>query len=157
MTLNAMKRCSPGTLRQTIDAALSSDTDDCILWPHGTSKGKYGSFMGGRAHPVVCEEAHGPRPDGMEASHTCGVSLCINPRHLRWDSPKGNQSDRRNHGTHLRGETVPTAKLTWPKVRTIRQRHTQGETATGLAREFGVSPATIDCVVHHHTWKEETL
>ena len=149
-----MKRCSPGTLDITIQAALDSDTDDCILWPHGTTRGTYGSYRQGRAHVAVCTAAHGDRPGGMEAAHTCGVSLCINPRHLRWTSPRGNQSDRRRHGTHLKGEAVPTSRLTATEVRAIRQRAATGEAHTQIAQQYGVTPSNIDHIIAGRTWKE---
>ena len=90
----------------TIRAALSAGHSRCIVWPHhGVSyrdgAPRYGSLRwdGERrfAHHVIAEEAHGPRPEGLIVCHdprACTSSLCINPRHLRYDTPAANMADR---------------------------------------------------------------
>jgi hypothetical protein len=58
-----------------------------------------------RAHRVMCEIAHGPKPaPGFVAAHTCGKGRegCVNPRHLRWASQKENMADKLLHGTSNR-------------------------------------------------------
>lgn len=130
----------------------SRDTDDCVDWPYGRSNG-YGRIRGTLTHIAVCEQTHGPRPDGMEAAHHCGNPLCVNARHIRWATPLENIADKVAHGTQGRGETVATAKLTEQKVRSIRRRCAEGEAHTELAREFGVSHTAIHLIHTRQTWR----
>lgn len=45
-----------------------------------------------------------------------------------------------------------SAKLTENKVATIRDRVSKGESMRKLAKEYGVSPTTINRIVAHKTW-----
>jgi hypothetical protein len=41
----------------------------------------------------VCEEKNGPPPTSThQASHICGVSMCVNPDHLLWETPSQNMA-----------------------------------------------------------------
>lgn len=100
--------------------------------------------------------AHGD-PGQLHVLHTCnggsGDNGCVNPRHLYVDSNAQNrqdmvESDRSHHGSAHHG-----AKLNEDKVREIRARWAQGErNKTWLAREYGVSVATIYRVVNGMLW-----
>lgn len=53
-----------------------------------------------RVAPLVLQAFVGPRPEGMFCCHRNGD--CTNDRlsNLRWDTPSGNELDKRRHGTH---------------------------------------------------------
>ncbi len=95
-----------------IEAALRSETDDCILWPFAIRKSSnYPAFQIPRgngprsrdAHSFVCEKAHGPKPTSdHETAHSCGRKPCINPKHVSWRTRIANMSDAKRHGA-LRG------------------------------------------------------
>ena len=54
-----------------------------------------------------------------------------------------------------RGGDSHRAKLTWDQVRQIRKRHSLGGVSQHqLAREHGVTPRTINLIVHSKTWLE---
>jgi HNH endonuclease/CENP-B N-terminal DNA-binding domain len=137
--------------------ALASTTDDCILWPYSTNWGGYGIFFsahGQTASVYVCTEAHGPRPaPGHQVRHLCGVSGCVNPRHLIWGTVKENHADKVGHGTAPKGERNPRAKLTDEQVLEIERRHHAGERGTELAREFDVSSTAVYSISKHKTWR----
>lgn len=103
-------------------------------------------------HRLVLEAFVGPCPDGMEACHNNGDRTDNRIENLRWDTAKANQADRRKHGTDLRGEALPYAKLTAEKVREIRKRAEAGEKQTVLAKEFGVGDPQIHRIIKRERW-----
>ena len=140
----------------TLAMVLRADTDDCVLWPLGKTSTGYGAVWVDGAqlgtHAVVCGRTHGPRPTpDHEAAHTCGVRACVNHRHIRWATPAENAADKLLHGTHQLGERNHSSTLTAADVLSIRARSAT-ETATAMAREFGVSRRAISSVITRRTW-----
>lgn len=138
------------------ETAVACSSDDCLTWPYKRGSHGYGIVLidGQRqyAHRIICEAAHGPAPsDRHEAAHSCGKGHegCINPRHLRWATPKENCADTLIHGTHNRGERNGAAKLTEAAVRHIRQ---SGRNSRELSEKYGVVPATVRAVRRGANW-----
>lgn len=132
-----------------LEMLRGANTDDCILWCHGTNRDGYGQVWTGSrtqlTHVVACELTHGPRPPGLEAAHSCNTPPCFNPRHLRWDTHVGNMVDMYKNGTH-------PAKLTEEQVRSARRRVRDGETRAAVAVSLGVTRSTISSVVSRRWW-----
>lgn len=101
-------------------------------------------------HRLVCEAFHGPAPEGYEAAHNDGVRTNCHEDNLRWATPADNTADKNGHGTMLRAEAHPMAKLDEGKVRFIRSS-TQGPTALG--RKYGVHPSVIKGIRSGKIWK----
>jgi hypothetical protein len=61
----------------------------------------------------------------------------------------------RDENTRLRAawKAVSRCKLTLDQVDEIRLRHSNGEPATRLAKEFHVNRATIGKIVHGQSWR----
>jgi len=140
-------------------ALAATDTDDCIRWERSLAGNGYGMVRAGRmrgAHVVVCEWAHGPRPDGREVAHSCGVRCCVNPQHLRWATHVENVADRRTHGTQPIGDGHPNAVLNEAAVRSIRRLVADGVTYTELGRRYGVSRVAVANAANGHTWRDVT-
>jgi hypothetical protein len=135
--------------------AIEYQADECLLWPFAKIQGygylnKHGRNR--RAHIVVCEAVHGPKPSAKhQVAHACGTPACVNPRHLRWDTVAGNLADKLIHGTHNRGERHNMAKLSADQVRAIRAQ--PGRLLRDLASEFGVSQAMISMIRNNKNWK----
>lgn len=138
------------------DVALQHNWVSCLPWPYATAKSGYGVVGVGKSkvalvHRLVCEAAHGPPPTpSHQACHSCGVRICCNPAHLRWDTVRANAMDRIIHGTMLRGETQPNSKLTEAEVVTIRASKDKG---VDIATRFGVAQSVVSEIRSGKAWK----
>jgi hypothetical protein len=86
---------------------------DCLIWTAakaGSVKWKYGvvripgkrSLGMFRAHRLAWEHANDATiPDGMFVLHSCDVTLCVNPEHLRVGTPKENTKDMMDRGRYV--------------------------------------------------------
>jgi hypothetical protein len=145
-------------LRYINDVSIPYIRDECLIWPYSKGSNGYGlvKHNGKHAlvHRLVCEEVNGPPPTlKHEAAHSCGNGHlgCVNPKHLRWDTPKGNAADRIIHGTHRRGERQWQAKLTVDKVLAIRSL--EGKfTKKEIGNMFGVVRQTISDIILRKKW-----
>src|SRR5690606_13610254 len=90
-----------GAAGQFLADAITSDADACIEWPFAINNG-YGSinseYFGTKyAHIYVCQAVRGPQPSPnhlvCHAPIICNNPRCINPHHLRWDTPRANRLD----------------------------------------------------------------
>ena len=137
-------------------ANVDTATDECILWPYAQNGWGYGSLRSDGhnegVHVLACEQAHGPRPHGMDACHSCRNRHCFNPRHLRWGTPTENCADRIEDGTVNHGERNGRAKLTERKVLEIRSRFHLGASLDDLATTYGVKPNTVYQIVVRRLW-----
>ncbi len=142
-----------GEPRATMDRLLLAESDECIEWPHGTSKG-YGRLWDGDkvvcVHVIACTHHHGERPDGTEVAHSCGNRSCVNRDHLRWATRQENLDDMIGHGTRQYGERHPRAKLTAANVAVILSD--ASTTGVELAERFNVTPRTIYDIRHGRRW-----
>lgn len=129
--------------------------DDCLIWP-------FARFPDGRAHMngdkptrIMCRLAHGPAPSlAHEAAHSCGKGhdACVNPRHLRWATPLENAADKEIHGTQVRGEAHPGAKLSPADVLQIREL-ASSITQKEIARRYSLGTAVINRIVRGLAWR----
>lgn len=128
------------------------DQGYCLIWPFGrTSSGYAGFGRDGKhnyVHRYMCEYVNGPAPTSdYQAAHSCGRGEdgCVNPQHLSWKTPSGNQLDRHAHGSNGSGvlsqeqvdEIVSTKDTIISRVAAIK---------------FGVSETTIRHIRSGKTW-----
>ena len=127
--------------------------DECWPWlgaRHADGHGRLG--IGRRvvqAHRVAWMLEHGEVPDGEPIAHAdpCADPSCQNPRHLY--RAEADELARRAAARlpHPSGDAHPRAKLTDAQVAEVRRRRAAGERGKDLAREYGVSDATISLAV----------
>lgn len=104
-------------------------------------------------HRLVLEIFVGPCPDGMECCHNDGNRSNNVLSNLRWDTKQANQADSERHGTRIRGDSHPRAKLTADMVRAIRAEYAAGGVSyTELARKFRVSKPAIRDTIKCRYW-----
>jgi hypothetical protein len=134
-------------------------TDGCWLWKASKTRNGYGQVsIRGRvlkAHRVAYEFTRGPIPLGLFACHKCDNRACVRPDHLFLGTPRDNIQDAVQKGRMCAGERQWCAKLTGEQVVDIRRRYAEGGiTHKALAREFGVSSATICLIVTGKKWSQ---
>lgn len=92
------------------------------------------------AHRVALILAQGHEDPERDASHTCHIRRCVNPRHLKWKTRKENLNDRAYNGTVNRGEVNGNAKLKRFEVKAILA---DKRPQRAIADHYGVSQATV--------------
>lgn len=142
-----------------LESHATFDGNDCLPWPFSMRADGYGSAQVGdmkmRASRAMCIVAHGEPPTSdHEAAHSCGRGHegCVNPRHLRWATPKENSTDRVKHGNSLRGELQPRAKLTAEQVVSIRRDMAHGMASRKVAEAYGISRRTVNDIAQRRRW-----
>lgn len=92
------------------------DTEDCV--PGQTRYGEKGPSKNSTEMRRVCREYHGPRPSGLVCRHLCDNDsmapngfICVNPRHIKWDTQAANVADVIAKGMHI-SQTNKATKAT---------------------------------------------
>lgn len=148
-----------GEIQSFFEQAIAYAGDECIPWPYSHNQFGYGqiTLKGKRyvASRLMCKIAHGPAPSPVhQSAHSCGKGHlgCINKRHLRWDTPKGNHTDMTKHGTLPHSETHVSSKLSNDEVHQIRILiGTRSHQA--IADQFGVSRRLIGMIGDGTIWR----
>jgi len=141
-----------------LEAAVSSDTDDCILWPYALNSKGYGNIeIDGRivlAHRETLSRKDGviypPSICALHAPTICHNPKCINPKHLRWATQAENAADRMIDGTEPIGEQKWSAKLTVEQVLNIRK---DPRPHAITARDYAVGPSAVKDIRTRKTWR----
>jgi hypothetical protein len=149
---------------------VSRSPDGCWTWEGCGTGGGYGHFGLARnrtlgvhvqvdAHRAAWLFTYGD-PGELQVCHVCDNRLCVRPSHLFLGTQSDNLRDMVSKGRHwlqmspgssIKGEAQGRSKLTDEKVREIRAR--TAESASSLAREFGVSRTLIRFVRTGKNWR----
>jgi len=144
-----------GAAQRFIAEAISSDTDDCIIYPFYRNSNGYGwmntpsGTMG--AHVYAAILAHGEKPTPKhEACHQCGNGRlgCVNPRHIYWGTRSDNVKDAYGHGTMKGnrgryGEKSASAKYSDAFIDEIRRALERGEKQMAIAAKYDISQTHV--------------
>jgi hypothetical protein len=108
-------------------------------------------------HTMVAESFIGLRPEGQQCCHSNGVKTDNRACNLRWDTAKGNHSDRARHGTLSQGASNGNAVLTAEEVGYARRLHASGGfTLEQLGFLFDTAATNIHSIVTRKTWRHLT-
>ena len=113
-----------------------------------------------KTHRLVALAFLGPPPfPGAHVAHFDGDRTNNHVSNLRWATAAQNEADKRRHGT-VRGappgERHPNAKLTGEAVAEMRRDAAAGQSATEIARRFGVPKMTAYSAIVGTTWSSVT-
>ena len=155
---NGGQRSIRGAKLRWLRGHAAHDGDECLTFPFPLGQSGYGAVtidgVTHRAANAMLRVAHGKPPTAQhECAHSCGNGHlgCVNPRHLRWATSKGNTDDQRRHGTLVKGSRHGMSKLTESDVRKIRELAGQVPQAE-IAGMFGVSAPHISSVISGKDW-----
>lgn len=154
-----------------LGASIQFGTDsECWPWKGVIGDAGYGVMkidgISYGAHRVVAAVIYGPHADWVEVvRHTCDNPVCVNPRHLVYDTQAGNVRDCVQKGRFVsnlpvvrayhRGPDNPISKLSIEDVRAIRAAYdARTESQDALAKRFGVSQSRISFVVRRKTYQD---
>ena len=145
-----------GLARAFLEAAVTSSTSECVIWPFKKNRKGYGAInIGGttiETHRLVCIRAHGnPPPGKWDAAHECGKTSCVNPRHISWKTRKDNLADCERHGTKPIGEQLHNAVLTEQDIREIRSL-SGAKTQREIAALFGIHQVHVSQIIRGKVW-----
>lgn len=105
-----------------------------------------------RRASLICTAFHGPRPKGLEVRHLDGSRDNDAPSNLAWATHKENIADKLAHDTHQRGVRNGNSKITEAQARVVKSRLLDGRNARQIARDVGVSYATVYNIKYGKVW-----
>ena len=126
----------------------------CLVWTGGKyAKSAYGAIVYGkrtwRAHRLAWVAHKGEIPNGLYVCHACDNPLCIAVEHLFLGTPKDNMTDMR-----IKGRGRFRARLSLEDVRRVKRRLAEGVAMAEVARETGVSYASVFAIKSGKNWRE---
>jgi DNA-binding CsgD family transcriptional regulator len=89
----------------------------------------------------------------MECRHLDGDPTNNNVSNLQWGTRKDNVADAKRHGTIRIGERAFGSVLTAKRVIAARKMYANGTALNDIAREFGISYATLSSAILGKSWK----
>lgn len=150
------KTAPTGEPLRWLKEAIARDEEGCIYFLYGKGYGQVtldGKKMG--AHRAACFLLFGtPEGGNYQACHSCGNGHlgCVNPKHLYWGTQSTNEIDKLKHGTDIRGEKHPLAKLTEAQVIEIKEMIIQGIPTSLIAEKYSVSWGAIHSIKKGENW-----
>ena len=124
-------------------------TQGCWLWLGGTKGPGYGVFRWNSSRVISAHKASyllykGIVPEGLFVCHNCNNPSCVNPDHLRVDTPKSNTKDMYERGTaHLVVGHRVNNKLTPEEEAYIRNSPLRCVTIMDI---FGIGQSTVNAI-----------
>lgn len=144
-----------GLKRAWLEWAVEQETDDCLLFPFGPSQRYARIWLPDErrtvpGHWVILAMKKRKIPVGDQVvRHLCGVTRCLNHRHLKVGTVEENEADKKVHGTACIGERHHSAVLTEDEVRLIRA---SSESGAAIARRLGMNHRTINRIRCGDNW-----
>ena len=144
------------TLQERFDDKYTPEPNTgCWLW-FGKERGGYGRIWSDGllkgAHRVSYELHNGDIPDGMEVTHTCDCTHCVNPDHLVVGDHAFNMADMATKGraANKKGENNGRTNITEADVIAIRA---DSRSQRKIAAAYKISKGAVYYIQQRLTWK----
>ncbi|HEV7673080.1 MAG TPA: HNH endonuclease [Candidatus Angelobacter sp.] len=147
------------TIRERFLAKVCPDRESgCWLWRGMVIASGYGMVRFERkmymAHRLAWKLFRGEIAPGLVVCHKCDVRACVNPEHLFVGTMMDNMRDMKQKGRNPHGDKHSRSKLTAEKVSRIKRMLAEDRmNMSEIAREYGVTPATIGCIARGTSWR----
>lgn len=142
----------PDALERLRRKARPDKKTGCVLWIGSRGDHGYGFVGFGSkswlAHRLAWYAHHGPIPKGQFVCHSCDNRRCIAIEHLFLGTPQENVTDMIRKG---RGRWK--SRLEEKQVVDIKRQLTGGEPVSGIAKQYGVTYATILAIKAGRNWR----
>lgn len=142
------------------DRYVIDKISSCWNWI-GNSYNGYGLFWNKgkqwKAHRFSYFYFIGTIPKGMNICHRCDNPACVNPEHLFLGTQKDNMQDmlKKGRGPVVSGEKHPRAILDFNRVKEIKERISNGESITKIAKDFTeVTRSVLYAIKYRKIWKD---
>lgn len=97
----------------------------------------------------------GKIPEGKCIRHTCDNEWCINTNHLLIGTQADNMQDKVDRNRQLKGENIPSSKLTSKQVLEIRSL--KGVLfQRDIAKKFNITRGNVGHIFNNRSWKHLT-
>jgi len=156
---------SPENQKRFWSYTKKNEATGCIEWTGRTGGKGYGMFWGGVnnkyeifAHRYAMVVFGGKDPDHMLVMHTCDNRLCVNPEHLRLGTNRDNINDkvRKNRQARNVGSQNGTARYCETDIVEMKRLHSQGVTATEIAKRYNTNTTHICRILSGKIWSHVT-
>lgn len=115
---------------------------------------RHGTRTTRTVHRLVCRAFHGePNPLHRETAHLDGDKANARADNLKWVSKRENESHKSAHGTRLRGEASPCARISEKQARRVKQLVREGSGVTLAAKIARVTYRTARDIAEGKRWK----
>jgi hypothetical protein len=104
-------------------------------------------------HRLIYKMAHGEIPSTVIVRHLCGNRKCVRLTHLAAGTREDNAADMVMHGTVMRGEKNPQARLRETDVIDIRRRRAAGEKLHDIAADYDITFQTVHDIAARRRWR----
>jgi HNH endonuclease len=122
---------------------------DCWLWMAG-HRADYGAFsLGGRmirAHRLAFRLSGGKLKPGLVVMHTCDVTRCCNPAHLRLGTISDNLRDAYTKGR--RRQPTRAVPLTDAELLQLKDEYDHGLSKRALSKKWDLDHTTLRRLLH---------
>lgn len=133
--------------------------EECWNWTGSYRSDGYGQLNLGKtkegtgaSHRLSWKFHFGEIPNKLHVLHSCDNKLCVNPNHLFLGTNADNMADKKKKGLQMKGEEIPTSKLTALQVIQIRELRSKGHSQTKIAKLFGVTQSNVSNIINGKRW-----
>lgn len=108
-----------------------------------------------RVHRLAYQLKHGPLPSSVNVLHKCDNKKCCRNSHHFTGNHAANVADKVAKGRqyHPTGSLNTMSKLTEKVVQKIRDKKNKGKLQKEIAKDFGISEASVSMICSGKSWK----